>query len=53
MNIKFSVESFVFQLLTKNIKITIKRTVILLVLLYFCEAWSHIEGGTYTEGVQE
>ena len=38
---------------SKDMKIKIHTTVILLVVLYFCEAWSHIERGTYTESVQE
>jgi hypothetical protein len=35
----------------KNLKIEIYRTVILLVVLYGCKAWSvsHFEGGTQTE----
>jgi hypothetical protein len=35
--------------LSKNIKIKIYRTVILPVVLYGCETWSHTAGGTYTE----
>jgi len=34
------------SLLSKNLKIMIYRSVILPVVLYGCETWSHIEGGT-------
>jgi len=34
------------SLLSRNLKIKIYRTVILPVVLYGCETWSHIEGGT-------
>jgi len=33
-------ESFVFQLLSKNVEIKIYRTVILPLVLYGCETWS-------------
>ena len=36
----FGAESFVFQLLPKNVKIKIYRTIILPVVLYGCETWS-------------
>jgi hypothetical protein len=38
--VSFSAESFVFQLLSRNIKIKIYRKVILPVVLYGCETWS-------------
>jgi hypothetical protein len=38
--LSFSAGSSVFQLLSKNTKITIYRTIILLVVLYGCETWS-------------
>jgi hypothetical protein len=37
--LSFGIESFVFQLLSKNIKIKIYKTVILPAVLYGCEAW--------------
>jgi hypothetical protein len=36
----FSPKSFVFRLITKNLKIKIYKTVILPVVLYGCETWS-------------
>jgi len=36
----FSAESFVFQVLSKNLKIKIYRTTALPVVLYGCETWS-------------
>ena len=40
------------SLLSKNLKIKIYRTIILLVVLYGCETWSlTFEGGTQAEGV--
>jgi len=41
--LSFGVESLVFSLLPKNIKIKMYRTIILLVL-YGCETWSLILG---------
>jgi hypothetical protein len=41
------------HLLSKNVKIRIYKTTILPVVLYGCETWSHIRGGTQTEGVSE
>ena len=38
--VSFNAESFVFQLLSRNIKIMIYRNVILPVVLYGCETWS-------------
>jgi hypothetical protein len=38
--LSFGAESFFFQLVTQNIKITIYRTIILRVVLYGCETWS-------------
>jgi len=38
--LSFGAESFVFTLLSKNIKIKIYRTIILPVVLYGCETWS-------------
>jgi len=38
--LSFGAESFVFQLLSKNLKINIYRTIILPVVLYGCETWS-------------
>jgi len=35
-----SAESFVFQLLSKTLKIKIYRSIILPVVLYGCESWS-------------
>jgi hypothetical protein len=46
----FSPKSFVFPSYIKNPKIKIYKTVILPVVLYGCETWSHFEGGTETEG---
>jgi hypothetical protein len=40
-------------LLSKNLKIRIYKTVILPVVLYGCETWSDVKGGTQTEGVSE
>ena len=40
LTISFREESFVFQLLSKNIKIKVHRTIILSVVLYGCETWS-------------
>ena len=34
------------SLLSKNLKIKVYRTIILTVVLYGCETWSLIEGGT-------
>jgi len=41
------------SLISKNIKIKVLRTIILLVVLYGCETWTltNIEGGTYAECV--
>jgi len=36
----FGAESFVFRLLSKNLKIKIYRTIILPVVLYGCKTWS-------------
>ena len=38
--LSFDTESFVLQLLSKNIKIKIYRNTILPVVLYGCETWS-------------
>jgi hypothetical protein len=38
--LSFGAESFVFRLLSKNLKIKIYRTTILPVVLYGCETWS-------------
>jgi len=38
--LSFGAESFVFSLLSKNLKIKIYRTIILPVVLYGCETWS-------------
>ena len=38
--LSFGAESFVFQLLSKNLNIKIYRTIILPVVLYGCETWS-------------
>ena len=38
--LSFRAESFVFSLLSKNLKIKIYRTIILSVVLYGCETWS-------------
>ena len=40
--LSFDTESFVLQLLSKNIKIKIYRNTILPVVLYGCETWSII-----------
>jgi hypothetical protein len=40
-----------FHLLSKNLKIRIYKLIILPVVLYGCETWSLIKGGTKTEGV--
>jgi len=37
---RFVAESFVFSLLSKNLKIKMYRTIILPVVLYGCETWS-------------
>jgi len=37
--LSFHAESFVFNLLSRNIKIKIYRTIIFLVVLYGCETW--------------
>ena len=48
----YSVQNLVSSSLQcKNIKIKVCRTVILHVVLYGRETWSHIEGGMYAEGV--
>jgi len=39
-SLSFGAESSVFQLLSKNLKIKIYRTIILPVVLYGCETWS-------------
>jgi hypothetical protein len=39
--LSFSAESFVLQLAIQNIKNKIYRTIILPVVLYGCETWSH------------
>jgi len=44
--VSFSAESFVFQLLARNIKSKMYRNVILPVVLYGCETWSF----TFREG---
>jgi len=41
------------SLLTKNIKVEIKRTIILSVVLYGCETLSLIEGGNKAEVSEE
>jgi len=38
--LSFGAEYFVFQLLSKNLKIKIYRTIILPVVMYWCETWS-------------
>ena len=38
--LSFGAESFVFTLLSKNLKIKIYRNIILPVVLYGCETWS-------------
>ena len=38
--LSFCAESFVFSLLSKNLKIKIYRTIILPLVLYGCETWS-------------
>jgi len=38
--LSFSAEPFISQLLPKNLKIKIYRTIILPVVLYGCETWS-------------
>jgi hypothetical protein len=38
--LSFGAKSFFFQLLSKNLKIKIYRTIILPVVLYRCETWS-------------
>ena len=40
--LSFGVETFVFQLLSRKLKIKIYRIIILPVVLYGCEAWSLI-----------
>jgi len=40
--LSFGAETFVFRLLSKNLKIKIYRTIILPVDLYGCETWSLI-----------
>ena len=42
---------FSSSLLSTNLKFKIYRTIILPVVLYGCETWSLIEGGTYAEDV--
>jgi hypothetical protein len=37
----FSPESFPSHLLSRNIKVKIYKTIILLVVLYGCKTWSH------------
>jgi hypothetical protein len=44
---------FILPMLSKNLKIKIYRAVILPLILYGCEAVSHIEGRTWTESVRE
>ena len=39
--LSFDAESFFFQFAIKNLKIKIQRTIILPVVLYGCETWSH------------
>jgi hypothetical protein len=40
--------------ISKNIKIRTYKTIILPVVLYWCETWSlTLKGGIYTEGVRE
>jgi hypothetical protein len=41
------------RLLSKNVNIRIYKSIILPVVLYGCETFSHFKGGTYTEGVGE
>jgi hypothetical protein len=48
----FSV-SFVLPFAIKNIKIRIHKTLILPVVLYGYETWSHIEGGMQAKGFRE
>ena len=38
--LSFGVESFIFQVLSKNLKIKIYRIIIFPVVLYGCENWS-------------
>jgi len=38
--LSFGAESFVFQLLSKNLKIKMNKTIILPVILYGCATWS-------------
>ena len=38
--LSFGEETFVFQFVIKNLKITVYRTIILPVVLYGCETWS-------------
>jgi hypothetical protein len=39
--------------LTSNVQIRIYRTIILPVIVYGCETWSDIKGGTWIVGVWE
>jgi hypothetical protein len=39
--LSFGAEFFVFQFIIKNIKIEVYRIIILSVVLYECETWSH------------
>jgi hypothetical protein len=39
------------HLLSRNIKVKIRKTIILPVVLYGCETWSHIKGRAQTENV--
>ena len=45
MWLSIGAESFVFQFLSKNLKIKIYRTIISPVVLYGCETWSLIWRG--------
>jgi hypothetical protein len=38
--LSFGAESFVFQFISKNMKIMIYKTIILFVVVYGCETWS-------------
>jgi hypothetical protein len=45
---------FIFLSTTlRKLKIKIYKTIILFVLLYGCETWSHVKGTSQTDGVGE
>jgi hypothetical protein len=51
-----TIQSRIFRLLAcclKNVNIRIYNTIILPLVLYGCETWSHNKGGTVTEGELE